>query len=50
MKGKKEKCPSCEGRGHERDPVFEDFISPDTCGECDGRGWIRREFQEAVTK
>jgi len=32
------KCEACEGRGHQRDPVFEEHISPDTCGECGGSG------------
>ena len=33
-----EACRSCEGRGHQRDPVFEEHISPDTCSECGGSG------------
>ena len=32
------KCEACEGRGHPRDPVFEEHISPDTCSECGGSG------------
>ena len=32
------KCESCEGRGHQRDPVFEEHVSPDTCSECGGTG------------
>ena len=32
------KCEACEGRGHPRDPVFEEHISPDTCGERGGSG------------
>ena len=32
------KCEACEGRGHPRDPVFEEHVSPDTCSECGGSG------------
>lgn len=31
-------CEDCEGRGHPRDPVFEEHISPDTCSTCGGSG------------